>query len=40
MPPLGTVMRDDAAIDLLTRWVRDDLACAGRRADAAGSAGC
>ena len=24
MPPLGTVVRDQAAVDLLTAWVRDD----------------
>jgi hypothetical protein len=24
MPPLGTVVRDQAAVDLLTAWVKDD----------------
>jgi hypothetical protein len=24
MPPLGTVVRDQEAVDLLTTWVRDD----------------
>jgi hypothetical protein len=26
MPPLGTVLRDEVALDLLAEWMRDDLA--------------
>jgi hypothetical protein len=26
MPPLGTVLRDEAAVDALTKWVRGELA--------------
>lgn len=31
MPPLGTVVRDEAAIDAITRWIETDLGGAGNR---------
>jgi mono/diheme cytochrome c family protein len=30
MPPLGTAVRDEAAIEAITRWIATDLAGAGR----------
>ncbi len=39
MPPLGTVVRDQAAVDLLTAWVRDDPATWTQRALTCAKAG-
>jgi erythromycin esterase-like protein len=30
MPPLGTVVRDQEAVDAISRWIREELAAATR----------